>query len=45
VLIHGLYLEGAGWNKQQKYLEESNPKELYYPFPILKVSAISTAPV
>merc|ERR1711912_96122 len=40
---HGLFLEGAGWNRSEKRLEESQPKELYYQFPILHVSAISTA--
>lgn len=43
VHVHGLFLEGAGWNRQEKRLEESQPKELYYQFPILHVSAISTA--
>lgn len=43
VYIHGLFLEGAGWNRLERRLEESNPKELYYQFPILHVSAISTA--
>lgn len=44
VYIHGLYLEGAGWSKSEKRLEESQPKELFYTFPIMHVSAISTAP-
>jgi hypothetical protein len=43
VYVHGLYLEGAGWNKNEKRLEESQPKELYYTFPILHVSAVSVA--
>jgi dynein heavy chain len=43
VFIHGLYLEGAGWNKNEKRLVESTPKELFCYFPILWVSAISTA--
>jgi dynein heavy chain len=38
-----LFLEGAGWNRGEKRLEESQPKELFYQFPILHVSAISTA--
>lgn len=43
VYIHGLFLEGAGWNRGERRLEDSNPKELYYQFPILHVSAVSTA--
>jgi dynein heavy chain len=43
VLIHGLFLEGAGWNKNDNRLEDSQPKELYYQFPILHVSAVSVA--
>ena len=43
VLIHGLYLEGAGWSKPDKRLEDSTPKELFYTFPIILVSAMSTA--
>lgn len=42
VYVHGLFLEGAGWNRQERRLEESNPKELYYQFPIMHVSAMST---
>jgi dynein heavy chain len=30
VYIHGLFLEGSGWNRPEKRLEDSNPKELYY---------------
>jgi len=43
VYIHGLYLEGSGWNRLEKRLEDSAPKELYYQFPILHVTAESTA--
>jgi len=42
VYIHGLYLEGAGWNRAERRLEDSNPKELFYQFPIIHVSATST---
>lgn len=45
VFIHGLSLEGAGWNRAERRLEDSNPKELFYQFPIIHVSAMSTAPV
>jgi len=41
VLIHGLYLEGAGWNKSERRLDDSEPKVLYYSFPIIHVSAVS----
>jgi len=39
VLVHGLFLEGAGWAKAEKRLEDSQPKELYFQFPILHVFA------
>lgn len=38
-------MEGAGWNKAEKRLEESQPKELFFTFPIIHVFAVSTAPV
>jgi len=41
VYIHGLFLEGAGWNKGEKRLEDSQPKELFYQFPIIWVTAIN----
>jgi dynein heavy chain len=41
VLVHGLFLEGAGWNRANngKHLEDSQPKELFYQFPIIWVTA------
>ena len=42
VFIHGLYLEGAQWSKQGQCLEEQTGKDLYFQFPILHVTAIST---
>jgi len=44
VFIHGLYLEGAAWSKVEQKLEDSQPKVLFTAFPILMVSAMSTAP-
>ena len=29
VYIHGLFIEGAGWNKTEARIEDSQPKELY----------------
>jgi dynein heavy chain len=43
VLIHGLFLEGAGWNKTDKRLDDSEPKVLFTPFPVMLVTAVSTA--
>lgn len=39
VYIHGLFLEGAGWLRDESALRESEPKTLYVPLPILLVSA------
>jgi len=44
VLIHGLFLEGGAWSKVEQKLEDSTPKVLFTAFPILMVSAMSTAP-
>lgn len=37
--VHGLYLEGASWDKNKKCLKESAPKELFTPLPVLMVGA------
>jgi dynein heavy chain len=37
--VHGLFLEGAGWQRDGIQLQESEPKILYVPLPILHVSA------
>jgi len=39
VLVHGLFLEGCRWAKSG--LENSEPKKMYAPLPILYVSAIN----
>eukprot|EP01002_Notosolenus_urceolatus_P014073 NODE_521_length_2006_cov_628.376086_g416_i0.p1 GENE.NODE_521_length_2006_cov_628.376086_g416_i0~~NODE_521_length_2006_cov_628.376086_g416_i0.p1 ORF type:complete len:612 (+),score=199.54 NODE_521_length_2006_cov_628.376086_g416_i0:83-1837(+) len=33
--VHGLFLEGAGWNPERGVLAESKPGELFIPFPII----------
>lgn len=44
VLVHGLYIEGATLSKKGGgKLEDPRPKELYSRFPIMNVSAQSTA--
>merc|ERR1719313_22006 len=42
VLVHGLYLEGAGWHVKEERLDDAAPGERYYPFPVMKVTAVST---
>jgi len=37
--IHGLFLEGASWSKDQQIVIESEPKTLFVPLPVLFVSA------
>jgi len=37
--VHGLWLEGAAWNKPQRYLEDSKGKDLFFAFPNIKVYA------
>merc|ERR1719223_7711 len=37
--IHGLFLEGCAWSRDAQMLQESEPKILFVPLPILLVSA------
>lgn len=39
VYIHGLFLDGAAWSKQEGNLVESEPKKLFVSLPVLFVSA------
>ena len=39
--IHGLYLEGAGWSKQDISLIESAPKTLFVTLPVLFCTAVT----
>lgn len=43
VLIHGLFLEGCQWNYSEQRLEEQTQKDIYYLFPIMWATAVSTA--
>merc|ERR1711901_2213 len=40
VYIHGLFLEGCGWSKENSAVIESEPKTLYVPLPVLHVTAM-----
>jgi dynein heavy chain len=35
VYIYGLFLEGAGWDKEKKEIRESYPSEMYCPLPLI----------
>ncbi|ELU05307.1 hypothetical protein CAPTEDRAFT_162628 [Capitella teleta] len=39
--IHGLYLDGAGWDRRNIRLLEPSPKVLYSPLPVVHVFAIN----
>lgn len=39
VYIHGLFLDGAAWSKQEGFMVESEPKKLFVSLPVLYVSA------
>ena len=38
IYIHGLYLDGAAWSRQESSLVESAPKQLFAPLPVLHVT-------
>ncbi|KAL3815567.1 hypothetical protein ACHAXA_000299 [Cyclostephanos tholiformis] len=40
IYIHGLYLDGAAWSRQESSLVESAPKQLFSPLPVLHVTAV-----
>ena len=39
--MYGLFLEGAGWDKKQMKLIESQPKVIHTPMPVVHVYAIN----
>ena len=40
IYIHGLFLEGCAWSRDQGNVVESEPKVLFVPLPVLWVSAL-----
>merc|ERR1719399_2449105 len=39
--IHGLYIEGGKWNRQEGKLDESEPKKLFLPIPVIYITGIT----
>jgi dynein heavy chain len=39
VFLHGLFLDGAGWDRPDRSLRESEPKKLFTPLPVMHVTA------
>merc|ERR1712154_371022 len=39
--IFGLFIEGARWNRGEGKLDESEPKKLFQPMPVIYVSAVT----
>ena len=40
VYIHGLYLDGVGWNLRHNKLCDAESKQLYQPLPVMHVTAV-----
>lgn len=43
--MHGLYLEGAGWDYEKACLKRQDPKNLVYELPITKIIPMEAAKV
>lgn len=42
VLVYGLYLDGAGWNRKEARLTEAVNKILYTPMPVIRIFAVNS---
>ena len=41
--MHGLYLDGASWDKKNARLTEQAPKVLFVPLPVIHMYAVNNA--
>ena len=41
VYVHGLYIDGARWDKNNSTLAESEPKRLFSPMPVIMVTVMT----
>jgi dynein heavy chain len=41
--VHGLFIEGGRWNRQEGKLDESEPKKLFVPMPVIYLTGITLA--
>lgn len=39
--IHGLFMEGARWNRQDGKIDESEPKKLFVAMPVIYLTAVT----